>query len=95
MLLCSVLKDTRVTNARSREHNVPIYELLKKRKVFSPEDVEALSNVFEDTLQTLGVVDRKSPITTLVAHKIIELAQTGERDPTRLKQLILDGFKQL
>lgn len=95
MLLCSVLNGHTCNNVRSRENNVPIYELLKKRKVFSPEDVEALSNVFEDTLQTLGVVDRKSPITTLVAHRIIELAQTGERDPTRLKQLILDGFKQL
>jgi hypothetical protein len=52
-----------------------------------------VSNVFEDLLQTLDLVDRREdPVATLVAQKVIELAQTGVRDPIRLKKLALEAF---
>jgi hypothetical protein len=70
---------------------VPIYRLIEK-EVFEPEDVAVMCNVFEDLLQTLGLVDREDPVATLVAQKVIELAQTGERDAIRLKQLTLEAF---
>jgi hypothetical protein len=70
---------------------VPIYRLLE-REAFDPEDVAVMGNVFEDLLQTLGLVDREDPVATLVAQKVIELAQTGVRDPIRLKQLTLEAF---
>ena len=53
-----------------------------------------MGNVFEDVLHTLGLIDREDPITRLVALKVIELAQTGERDPARLKQLTLEAFEE-
>jgi hypothetical protein len=46
-----------------------------------------LGDVFEDVRQTLGLVDREDPLIKMIARKVIELAQTGERDPARLKQL--------
>jgi len=52
-----------------------------------------MGDVFEDVLQTLGLVDRQDPLTEMVAKKVIELAQAGERDPARLKQLTLEAFK--
>jgi hypothetical protein len=52
-----------------------------------------MGEVFEDVLKTLGLVDRDDPMTTLVAHKIIELVQSGERDPVRLKQLTLAAVR--
>jgi hypothetical protein len=71
---------------------VPIYRLLQK-EAFQPEDVALVSNVFEDLLQTLDLVDRREdPVATLVAQKVIELAQTGVRDPIRLKKLTLEAF---
>ena len=45
----------------------------------------ALAQVFEDVLPILGLVDREDLVTMLVAQKIIEMAQTGIRDPARLK----------
>jgi hypothetical protein len=33
----------------------------------------------------LGLTDRTDPVTELVAKKIIELANRGERDPLRLR----------
>jgi len=60
---------------------------------FEPEHVALMGNVFEDVLHTLGLIDREDPITKLIAMKVIELAQTGERDPVRLKQLTLEAFQ--
>ena len=71
---------------------VPIYRLLERR-AFQPEEVALMCGVFEDLLQTLGLADqREDPVATLVAQKVIELAQTGMRDPIRLKQLTLEAF---
>ena len=71
---------------------MPIYRLLE-REVFEPEDVALMSVVFEELLETLGLADRREdPVATLVAQKIIELAQSGVRDPIRLKQLTLESF---
>jgi hypothetical protein len=70
---------------------VPIYELLRRQGVFAPEEVAMLGNVFEDVLQTLGLVDRKDPITGMVAKKLVELAAAGMRDPARLKHLTLQA----
>ena len=70
---------------------MPIYRLLE-REAFGPEDVAVMGNVFEELLQTLGLVDREDPVATLVAQKVIELAQTGVRDPILLKRLTLEAF---
>ena len=56
------------------------------------DEVRLMCNVFEDLLQTLGLADREDPVATLVAQKVIELAQTGVRDPIRLKRLTLEAF---
>jgi len=52
-----------------------------------------MGGVFEDVLKTLGLVDRKDPIAELVAYRIVELVQAGERDPGRLKQLTLEAIR--
>jgi hypothetical protein len=41
-----------------------------------PGDVTA---AYEDRLRALGLVDRNAPVTEIVAKKITEIAQTGER----------------
>jgi hypothetical protein len=73
---------------------MPIYELLQRHGVFTPEELTVLSNVFEDVLGTLGLVDRKDPMTELVAKKVIELATAGILEPNRLKALTLEAFTQ-
>ena len=64
---------------------MPIQQLLKEQS-FDPDDINLLSSAFEEALQTLGLVDRTVPAAQLVAKLIIELAQRGERDPTRLRE---------
>jgi hypothetical protein len=60
-----------------------IYRLFKTM-AFEPEEIAAMSAAYEETLRVLQLADRQDPITELVARKIIEVAGTGERDPTRI-----------
>jgi len=73
---------------------MPIYELLKTQGTFEPEEVAMLGSVFEEVLQTLGLVDRQDLATEMVAKKLIELAKAGVRDPDRLKALTVQAFTQ-
>jgi hypothetical protein len=53
-----------------------------------------MGEVFEDVLKTLDLANRKDPVTELVAHKVIELVRSGERDRVRLKQLTLAAIQE-
>jgi hypothetical protein len=73
---------------------MPIYELLRRQGVFEPDEVAMLGGVFEDVLKSLGLADRKDPITNMVAKKLAELATSGMRDPARLRALTIQAFTQ-
>jgi len=73
---------------------VPIHEILRRQGVFAPDEVTMLGKVFEDVLQSLGLVDREDPLTVMVAKSLIEHAKTGIRDPERLKALTIQAFTQ-
>jgi hypothetical protein len=62
---------------------------LLQQSAFSPEDIVVLVSAYEDCLRQLNLTDQPDPITEIVAKKIIEIAQTGVRDPGRLCQLAL------
>jgi hypothetical protein len=72
---------------------MPIRALLKDGVAFSPEDARVLIDAFEDTLQTLNLSNREDPLTLLVAKHIIKLAESGERDPVRLRDKALALLK--
>jgi hypothetical protein len=77
--------------ARPGDTGVPIYRLLQN-SAFEPEHVQAMEQAFEETLAQLGLVDRADPLVELVARKIIELGQQGERDPKRFRDLAVMAF---
>jgi hypothetical protein len=82
-----------------------LYQLLRKEidtpegGSFTPEEVVVLGTAYEAILVVLRLNDRLDPITEIIATKVIQLFQSGERDPTQIcnraiKQLgipILDG----
>jgi hypothetical protein len=65
-----------------------IYRLLKF-SAFQPEEITCMTAAYEDALRVLQLSDRQDPITELVAKKIIEAAQTGERDSQRIRERAL------
>jgi hypothetical protein len=48
-----------------------------------------LTTAYEKTLHAIGLVDRNDPLAEMIAKKIIEIAQTGVRDPAKLSALAI------
>ncbi len=70
---------------------MPIYRLLENQG-FEPEHVLAMATAFDETLRALKLVDRTDPLSDIVAAKVIEVAQTGERDPQRIRDRVLQAL---
>jgi hypothetical protein len=68
-----------------------IYRILQNSPL-SPEDITRLVAAYEATLKALGLIDRSDPITELVARKIIEIGQTGVRDPLQISTLAIKAL---
>jgi hypothetical protein len=60
-----------------------IYRLLQNSPM-GPEEISRLEAAYEQTLRAIGLKDRNDPITEMIAKKIIEIAQTGVRDPAQI-----------
>ena len=73
---------------------MPIYELLNRQGSFEPEQVAMLCTVFEDVLQTIGLVDRQDAMTEIIAKRLIEIATAGIREPDRLKHLVIQALHE-
>jgi len=52
-----------------------------------PEEINRLATAYEQALQGIGLVDREDPLAEMVAKKVIEIAQTGVRDPKDIAAL--------
>jgi hypothetical protein len=60
-----------------------IYRILQNSPM-GPEEIKRLEAAYEQTLRTIGLKDRNDPITEMIARKIIEIAQTGVKDPAQI-----------
>jgi hypothetical protein len=65
-----------------------IYKMLQSSPL-GPEEIERLAAAYEQTLRDLALKDRDDPITRLIAEKIIEVGQTGVRDPDQISRLTI------
>jgi hypothetical protein len=72
---------------------MPITPFLDGRH-FDTETKRILGVAFAMTCAALRLDDRTDPLTKLVAEKIIELAQGGERDPNILCERSLNFFRE-
>jgi len=70
-----------------------IYRLLRDR-AFDDNAVKAMTMAYESALQELGLADRADPLTEIIARKIIECAESGERNPQRLCELAVRSIRK-
>jgi hypothetical protein len=75
----------------ARDARMAVYRLFKN-KAFEPEAIAIMTNAYTDVCRTLGVSDRDREA-NVVAKKVIEFAQRGERDPERLRQYVLQALR--
>ncbi|MET4203908.1 hypothetical protein [Bradyrhizobium sp. LA6.12] len=62
---------------------MPIYRVFQNVPM-GPEEIRYLTKAYEQTLRAIGLKDRDDPIAQMVAKKVIEVAQTGVRDPAQI-----------
>jgi hypothetical protein len=67
---------------------MPLTPFLKEA-TFDPEAIKTMTTAFEAVCEALQLVIRSDPVTEIVARKVIEVAGTGERDPERIRDLVL------
>ena len=56
---------------------------------FEPQAIEAMSAAFEGVCASLQLLNRTDPVTEIVARMVVEVAGTGERNPERIRDLVL------
>jgi hypothetical protein len=71
---------------------MPIGPYLSKQ-AFGPEVTHAMGIAFDAVCRALAIGNSGVVHPRIVARKIIELAQMGERDPERLRDLALETFR--
>ena len=64
---------------------MPFVDLLEGCS-FDRETIFVITEAFETACRDLRLTDRRDPITETLALRIIEAAQTGERDPNVIRQ---------
>jgi hypothetical protein len=62
---------------------------LLQQSAFAADDIRSITFAYEEALNVLRLARRIDPLTEMVAKKIIEAAQTGERDPSQIRRLAL------
>jgi hypothetical protein len=70
---------------------VTIHRLLQ-HSAFNQDDIDRMVAAYEHCLETLGLADRSDPVTELIATQIIEITQTGERDPIVIGAQVLKAL---
>jgi len=62
--------------------------------VFDPEAIEPMVVAFKAACHSLQLFDRDDLLTQIVARKVVEVAGAGERDPERLRDLVLIALEE-
>ena len=65
-----------------------IYGLLREG-AFDQAQIDLMTAAYEAALKVLQLKDRSDPITQMIAKKVIELAQRGEREPPDICALVI------
>jgi hypothetical protein len=68
-----------------------IYRLFQNVPM-GPEEITRLGTAYEVTLVALRLKDRNDPLTELIAKKIIEIGQTGVKEPAQISALAIKGL---
>ncbi len=69
-----------------------VYRLLQNLPM-GPEEIGRLADAYEQTLRALSLKDRNDPLTEMIAKKIIEIGQTGVKEPAQISKLAIKDLR--
>jgi hypothetical protein len=65
-----------------------------KEAVFDPAAIEAMNTAFTAVCESLQLTPRDDLISQVVARWVVDIGRTGERDPKRITELVLQKIKE-
>jgi hypothetical protein len=65
-----------------------IYRLFQN-SALGPEEISRLSTAYEQALRALSLKDRNDPLTEMIAKRILEIGQTGVKDPGQISKIAI------
>ena len=68
-----------------------IYRLIANGS-FGPDEIKVMTAAYEGALIDLSVANRDDPITDLIAKAIVNVTDTGERDPILVKERAINAL---
>jgi hypothetical protein len=71
-----------------------MHSQLRECTAFDASEVEAMGQAFDAACATLQLSDGEDAFRKLVACKVIECAESGERNPQRIYDLVLSEFRR-
>jgi hypothetical protein len=71
-----------------------MHSQLRECTAFDASEVEAMGQAFDAACATLQLSDGEDAFRKLVACKVIECAESGERNPQRIHDLVLSEFRR-
>ena len=69
-----------------------IYRLLQNVPL-GPDEIRRLADAYDRTLEALSVKDRGDPLTEFIARKILEIGQTGLKDPQQISARAIEELR--
>jgi hypothetical protein len=66
---------------------MPLHRLLEN-SAFEPEHIESMAAAFLDLCRELDLHEH-DPLREVIARQVIEFARRGERNPVKLKEMVM------
>jgi len=84
------------SHSPNRQQNIgdSMHSQLRECTAFDASEVEAMGQAFDAACATLQLSDGEDAFRKLVACKVIECAESGERNPQRIYDLVLSEFRR-
>jgi hypothetical protein len=60
-----------------------------------PAEIKRLNSAYTKALRMLELVDRRDPVTEMVAKKVIDVGTTGVTDPQEIAELVVSHFRKV
>jgi hypothetical protein len=76
-----------------RRRECAVIHRILQNSAFTPEQIKLMSTAYEAALAQLKLRDRNDPLTLVIAKAVIDVAQTGERDPMSICTLALQRME--
>lgn len=85
-----------ISQSPNQQQNIgdSMHSQLRECTAFDASEVEAMGQAFDAACATLQLSDEEDAFRKLVACKVIECAESGERNPQRIYDLVLSEFRR-